>query len=383
MGDPTVTVTPWNTAWTAENPNGQFHDALWDIAAEQATLQRMQTSREDFETAFTKVSSQEVRQHLDVICDDNGFRRLDGSGNGRNPHWIDTNERIKVRIDPNTLTKPAPGINDKKTGDVYGGAVMSHTGRGTDLVKKQQLDAELATVPGFNGEQMSPPLKQAWIGAHSLNSISAAEVTALGNKDTFNRLDQPGKTNVLTMFGRPDRAYFTGEINKIVGAPMDDKNVNKLRLLSTAGLGQLPDDEMRQVVVRYDEDGDFRAAIDKIVQQDNFKNKPPMEQAHALSILGREKVVAAPAANSGGPLTGNGYLDVAGKRDPSRVGYLEIGGPYFQIDNPRRTLVIEKLYNDVLASADFKLGEPGASGKETPDQRKRIDDFAKNAHTIK
>lgn len=354
MSDLRVNVTPWNTAWTADNPNGQFHDSLWEIAAEQATLSRMQTSGEDFNTAFSRVTPQEVRQHLDVICDRNGFQRLDGTGHGRNPHLIYSGNTIKVSIDPNTLGKPTADISPPTQAAKGSQDVASRAGNDPELAKKQDL-AQI--VPGF--QTLPEPVQKSWIDTYSRKTVSPYQLMSLANNGTFNKLDEPGKQNVLALYGRTDQGYSTEEINKILGSPVDDGSFNKLRVISTAGFGQLPDVEQQQVLGKYGEDSNFRTALDTIVQQDNFKTKPPMEQAHALGILAR-------------------YTD----RDK---GYPETGsrGRGDQGNTKRRTLILEKLYNDVLASGDFKLGEPGTTSRETGDQSKRIDDFAKDAYKIK
>ena len=188
-----ISVTPWGTREPLQNdPGAPMHDCLWQIAQEQAVLDRMKQTGESWESAGGKVSSQDISKHIDTVCDDNGFQRLDGGGNGRNPHWVNPGERIKVRIDPAKLDRPAQGVteNGQASQGAYNKAVSTSDGKGVDLNKKEAVDKWLETVPGFptlTGEEGAgdeQPRRRSngrahrWPGAHRMASRASRPATA-------------------------------------------------------------------------------------------------------------------------------------------------------------------------------------------------------------
>jgi hypothetical protein len=342
MGDP-ITVTAWNTPPSQEHPEAQYHDCLWEIAVEQATLDRMRNG-EDFNTAMTKITPEETVKHLDTICGDNGFRRLDGGGGGRNPNLIYDGEKIKVRVDPATLTKPAAGVNDKPSGTAYTKAVQNDAGTGVDLNKKTQLDEWLKSVPGFETQPENP--KAALLDTYQREGMDRTKLAQLAGAGAFNNLDDGTKIRLLQLYGQKDQPSITAEINKLLDKPVVGAK-ERLVLIGAAGFPKLNATRQALLFERYDKDPHFQAAINAIVTQPNFTDKSDVAQAHALDILYR----------------------YAGRK---HAGY----GAKHEHD---RKLTLVTLYNKILSDLDFKLEANGGGGKpENFDQSRRIDVFVKH-----
>lgn len=344
MGEPTATVavTPWNTRPTEARPNGQFHDCLWEMAQEQAALDRMRRTGEDFPTALKKTTPEEHLKHLDMLCEDNGFRRLYGGGSGRDPNLVLDGEKIKVRIDPSKLTEPAPGVNDPKAGPAYTKAVQSDAGSGPDLIKKEKLDAWLDTVPGF--KDLPADIRTAWIEAYAREGVDATKLSKLAGADAFKTLDDATQTRLLRLYGQKDQGIVTAEIDKLLAAPgQEDKH--RLVLMATPGFAKLDSNQQQRLFERYASDGSFKQAINQIVTQGNFTDKSEIAQAHALDLLYR----------------------YAGRKG---------SGYGLQLDRDHK-LILVRLYNDVLSKPDFNLEANGGPGKtENGEQAKKIDHFA-------
>jgi hypothetical protein len=341
MGEPTVTVTPWNTRPTQERPNGQYHDCLWEMAQEQAALDRMQRYGEDFKTARQKTTPEEHLKHLDTLCDDNGFRRLYGGGSGRDPNLVLDGEKIKVRIDPTKLTEPAPGVSDPKTGPAYTKAVQSDTGGGPDLKKKEKLDAWLNAMTGF--KDLPADIKGAWIDTYAREGVDATKLSKLAGTEAFKNLDDATKIRLLRLYGQKDQGIVTAQIDKLLAAPgQEDKN--RLVLMATPGFARLEPAQQKRLFERYDSDGSFKQAINQIVTQGNFNDKSEIAQAHALDLLYR----------------------YAGRKG---------SGYGLQLDRDHK-LILVRLYNDVLSKPEFNLEANGGSKPENGDQAGLIDHFA-------
>src|SRR5688572_22409751 len=99
-----IVVTPWGTRQALPNdPSAPMHSALWNVATEQAILARIKKTGEDWTTAAKHVDNKQIIEHLNVVCDKNNFRRLDGTGTGRDPNLINDGETIQVSIDPKSM----------------------------------------------------------------------------------------------------------------------------------------------------------------------------------------------------------------------------------------------------------------------------------------
>ncbi|WP_198683552.1 hypothetical protein [Peristeroidobacter agariperforans] len=300
--DPYVRVSQWAAAVpTTQDPTAPFHDCLWRIATEQAVLERMKTTGENFPTALRHVQQnpKEIIKQLDIVCDDNGFRRIDGTGPGTsNPHVINTGAEIKVRIDPSTLYKQAPAVVDgQPSGTAYNAAVGGDQG-GVNLAKKAQLDAWLATIPGF--ATMSEPLKAAVITAYSAGADPNKLVTMLGSAQFNNRLRPQEQIQLLALFTRasqgpkhpqmgPSTSYdLLGVIDGLLQQPIEnDAAAAQLKLMSTLGFAQLNAGQQQALLNRYQSDYNFRVVIDKVVGDPkyNFSSLGAAQQAHVLDVM--------------------------------------------------------------------------------------------------
>jgi hypothetical protein len=341
-----INVTPWGTREPLTNdPGAPMHDCLWEIAQEQAVLDRMKQHSESWEVAGEKVSPQDIRKQLDTVCDDNGFRRLDGTGNGRNPNLIHTGERINVRIDPAQLDKPANGVTNQQTNQdgAYNKAVATDDGKGVDLNKKTALDTWLGTVPGF--PNLSDGTKTALINAYGVKGMNKEDLAKLGGSAAFRSLDGKQQEQLLGVYGTEGKGTATGEVNKIVGLPAGDDANTRMKVFGSQGFFKLDDPAAKVVLDRYNSDAQFKSALNDIVGQDNFKSKNSTEQAHALDILGR-------------------YSGRKGE------GYGE------QPEDKRKTVLVT-LYNEVLATEQFNLNHYGdKEHRENGDQSTKIENFA-------
>lgn len=346
MGD--IQVTAWGTReQLPEDPGAPMHDCLWQIAHEQAVLDRMKTERESWDAASGKVSQDDVMKHLDTVCDDNGFRRLDGSGHGRNPNLIHEGERIKVRIDPKQLDQTPNGITDKqaKPGGAYHESVKSADGKDVDLNKKNALDTWIGTVGGF--PSLSESSKNALFTAYDKPGMNRDNLAKLGSSAAFRGLDEKQQEQLLNVYGTQNKSFATGEVDKIVaGSAGEDANA-RLKVFGSQGYFNMADPAQKVVLDRYNSDGEFRTALNEIVGQDSYKSKNSTEQAHALDILGR----------------------YSGRKHDG----------YGEVPKEKRTSVLTTLYSEVLAKPDFNLNEYGKSDKpENEQQKKAIDSFADN-----
>lgn len=298
--DPYVRVSRWAAAVpTTEDPTAPFHDCLWRMATEQAVLERMKTSGENFPTALKHVQEnpQEIRKQLDIICDDNGFRRIDGTGPGtNNPHLLNTGSQIKVRIDPSILYKQAPTVVEgQPSGTAYNAAVAGDQG-GVNLTKKADLDAWLATIPGFS--ILSEPLKAAVITAYSAGADPKKLVTLLGSGQFNNRLTPQEQIQLLALFTRASQAppaqypgggfNLLGVIEGLLQQPVDnDAAASQLKLMSTLGFAKLNSGQQQSLLTRYQNDYNFRIVIDQIVgdPRHNFNRLSDVQQAHVLDVM--------------------------------------------------------------------------------------------------
>ena len=300
--DPYVKVSQWAAAVpTNEDPTAPFHDCLWRMATEQAVLERMKSTGENFPTALRHVQEnpQEIRKQLDIICDDNGFRRIDGTGPGtNNPHMLNTGAGIKVRNDPAVLYKQAPTVVEgQPSGTAYNAAVAGDQG-GVNLVKKQQLDAWLATIPGFS--TMSEPLKAAVITAYSAGADPNRIVTMLGSAQFNYRLKPQEQIQLLALMTRasqnpgppqmgPSTSYnLLGVIDGLLQEPVDNNwAASQLKLMSTLGFAKLNSGQQQALLNRYQSDYNFRVVIDKVVgdPSNNFAALGAEQQAHVLDVM--------------------------------------------------------------------------------------------------
>jgi hypothetical protein len=336
-----VIVTPWNSKSTENNPDAHLHDCLWEMAMEQAALKRMKDSGDDFGTAMKKVTPKEHMQQLDIICQDNGFRKLGSRGSGRDPNLVFDGEKIKVRIDPTTLMKTATGVDTKPVSNAYTKAVTNDAGTGPDINKKEQLDQWLQTVPGF--DKLPEPERISLIEAYAREGVDRTKLSQLANSKDFQGLDEDTRQRLLKLYGSKDQTAGTAEIDKLLATP-GEASQKKLRLIGSEGFATLDANQQKRLLERYGQDKHLAAAIDKIVTQKNFTEKSASAEAHALDILYR----------------------YTGRK----------GDGYGRLDDKDRTPVLLGLYDQVLSKAEFKLEEYGTGGKpETPDQTTRIDDF--------
>lgn len=303
--DPYVRVSKWAAAVpTNEDPTAPFHDCLWRMAVEQAVLERMKATGENFPTALRHVQQnpQEIRKQLDTICDDNGFRRIDGTGPGtNNPDLLNTGAGIKVRIDPASLYKQAPTVVDgQPSGTAYNAAVAGDQG-GVNLAKKAQLDVWLATIPGFS--LLSEPLKAAVITAYDAGADPQKLVALLGSAQFNSRLTPQEQIQLLALFTRvsqgpapvtqmgpaaPGAYDVLGVIEQLLQQPVDnDFAASQLKLMSTLGFAKLNASQQQALLNRYQSDYHFRVVIDKIVGDplQNFNALTDVQQAHVLDVM--------------------------------------------------------------------------------------------------
>jgi hypothetical protein len=343
-----VIVTPWNSKSTEKNPDAHLHDCLWEMAMEQAALKRMKDSGDDFGTAMKKVTPKEHMQQLDIICQDNGFRKFGSGGSGRDPNLVFDGEKIKVRIDPTTLMKTATGVDTQPVTNAYTKAVTNDSGTGPDINKKEQLDQWLQTVPGF--DKLPEPERISLIEAYARDGVDRAKLNRLANSKDFQGLDEDTRQRLLKLYGSKDQTAGTAEIDKLLGTP-GEASQKKLRLIGSEGFATLDANQQKRLLERYEQDKHFGAAIDTIVTQKNFTEKNATAEAHALDVLYR----------------------YAGRK----------GSGYGVRTDKEKTPVLVELYNRVLSKPEFKLEENGGAGKpETADQSAKIEDYVKNIYDI-
>jgi hypothetical protein len=337
-----VHVTPWGTPDRLPNDmSAPMHDCLWEIAQEQAVLKRMQDTHEDFVTASGKVSEQDVRAQLDTVCDDNGFQRLDGSGSGRNPGLVNTSEPIKVRIDPNDLNVQAPGIVEGQPSMVaYKETVKPTGGEGVDLNKKTSLDGWIASIPGF--PLLPETSKAGLIYAYGKPGVDLQKLAVLGGSQEFFKLEPRQQEQLLVSYSAQPNSTAAKEVDKITADPAKEDN-KRLLLVASPGFFKLDDNTQKLVLDRYSNDPQFRGAIDQIVGQTDFKRRGDVEQAHALDTLAR-------------------YT----QRNDADYGLLP--------DDKHKDVLVG-LYNEVLSSADFNLGQTNRGTQDTDAQRAKVDQF--------
>lgn len=339
-----VIVTPWNSKPTEKNPDANLHDCLWEIAMEQAVLDRMKKTGEDFGTANNKVTPEDHMKQLDIVCQDNGFRKLGSTGSGRDPNLIFDGEKIKVRIDPATLMKSAPGVDGKPVSNAYTKAVQSETGQGPDLKKKEQLDQWLQTVSGFD---KSPESERAsLIEAYGrIGDGDRTKLAQLANSNDFKALDEGTRVRLLKLYGSENQSQSTASIDELIGKP-GESTLKKLKLIGTEGFAVLTSEQQKRLLERYDKDKHFAAGLDQIIVMDNFTGKSGTAEAHALDILYR----------------------YAGRKHDG----------YGSRKDSEKTKVLVGLYDRVLAKPEFKLEDKGSGGKaETKDQSDKIDHYVK------
>ncbi|HEY5757370.1 MAG TPA: hypothetical protein VIU34_16180 [Steroidobacter sp.] len=343
-----VIVTQWNSKPTEKNPDAHLHDCLWEMAMEQAALKRMKDSGDDFGTAMKKVTPKEHMQQLDIICQDNGFRKFGSGGSGRDPNLVFDGEKIKVRIDPTTLMKTATGVDTKPVTNAYTKAVTNDSGTGPDINKKEQLDQWLQTVPGF--DKLPEPERISLIEAYARDGVDRAKLNQLANSKDFQGLDEDTRQRLLNLYGSKDKPAGTAEIDKLLATP-GEASQKKLRLIGSEGFATLDPNQQKRLLERYEQDKQFGAAIDTIVTQKNFTEKNATAEAHALDVLYR----------------------YAGRK----------GSGYGLRTDKEKTPVLVELYNRVLSKPEFKLEENGGAGKpETADQSAKIEDYVKNIYDI-
>lgn len=345
-----IQVTSWGTREALPNdPGAPMHDCLWEIAQEQAVLDRMKQTGESWEAAGGKVSQQDIRKHVDTVCDDNGFQRIDGSGNGRNPNLITTSDRIKVRIDPAQLDQPANGVtNGQASQGAYNKQVASQGGQGVDLNKKNQVDTWLGTVPGF--PTLSDGSKAALINAYGTPGVNRENLAKLGGSAAFRKLDEKQQQQLLTQYGSEGKSYATGEVDRMVGSPAGVESDNRLKLVGSQGFYKMDESAQKIVLERYTNDAQFRSALDRILAQPNYTDKNGTEQAHALDVLGR----------------------YSGRK----------GEGYGEQPEDKRGAVLVGLYNEVLSKPEFNLNHYGQKGqRESSDQTAALEKFANERAT--
>lgn len=343
-----IVVAPWGTRQELpKDPSAPMHTALWNVATEQAILARMKKHNEDWATAAKQVSNKDVVEHLDVVCDDNGFRRLDGRGSGRDPNLIVDGERIKVRIDPQAQTVPVTGVDQRspKTLAAYNEAAGNSTNTGWVPQKKEQLDTYLGDIPGF--AKLSDDTKAALIEAHGREGVNTLNLAKLTGSELFqNALNKEEQKHLLATYGVKGKELITTEADKLATQPVNEHNTVRLRVLSTASFATLSGHQQQQFLDRLSQDGSFRAGVATIIKQENFTGKSTNAQGFALDIL---------------------------RRYSSRKGE-----GYGEIEPVNRAAVLVKLYDDVLATDKFKLGDTFPFGHLQTAQDKMIEDFARN-----
>ena len=226
-----IRVTQWRTPEpTKDDATAQWHDCLWEVAAEQATLERMEKDGGNWQNAADKITDTDIVRHLDKICDDNGFRRLDGSGTGRNPDLIRDGEPIKVRIDPRDLTSTPDGLSSGQARTQYdrvtGGPVN------VDLNVKRQLDRFLGNIPAL--AQLSDQTQAELISAYS-RDVDLTKLTALVSTDAFRQCTPPQQQQLLVNYGKPGNEATTATIDQGVAAnPKQDPDGVLRKVLETA-----------------------------------------------------------------------------------------------------------------------------------------------------
>lgn len=342
-----IIVTPWGTRQALPNdPSAPMHSALWNVATEQAILARIKKTGEDWTTAAKHVDNKQIIEHLDVVCDQNNFRRLDGSGTGRDPNLIIDGETIQVSIDPKSMTQPVEGINHDtpKALGAYNKAVNNPTG--TDWVPKtkQQLDTYLGGIANF--ATLPDDTKAALIEAHGREGVNTQNLAKVAGSELFQKhLDPERQKYLLNHYGVKDMEVITGEVDKLATAPVNNDNVLRLKVLTTTGLGAMTGHQQQQFLDRFSGDDQFRAAVSTIIGQDNFKNLNAISQGFALDTL--------------------------------RCYSSRKGPGYGEVDTKNRASVLEKLFSDVLLKPEFKLQEAKPFPQLTESQNKMIDTFAK------
>jgi hypothetical protein len=246
-----IHVTPWGTREALPNDlSAPVHDCLWQIAQEQAVLKRMKDTGEDWATASRKVSSQDVTNQLNVVCDDNGFRRVDGTGQGRDPHLIDDKESIKVRIDPNDLNKTAAGVTaGQPSQGAYNKTVASDNGQGVNLNKKDQVDAWVAGIPGF--PLLPEASKAALLGAYGRDGIDPQKLATLGGSQAFAKLEPAQQVLLLGQYGAAGKSVVTQEVDKIVAASAGDQSNNRLAMIATPAFLDMTEKAQKLMLDRY------------------------------------------------------------------------------------------------------------------------------------
>jgi len=341
-----IQVTPWLTREaTPKDLSAPMHDCLWEIAQEQAVLKRMKDTGEDWNSASGKVTQQDLRGHLDVICDDNGFKRIDGSGKGRDPDVIRTGENIKVRIDPAELNKAAAGVTPEHDSQgAYNKAVTGADGKGVDINKKRTVDDWIAAVPGFPA--LPDKTRAAAINAREREGVDPAKLATVAGSRVFASLDEAQQQDLLARYGSKDKAAANAEVERLASLPPDAGNLNRLAMVGSAGFYTLNDTEQKVVLDRYSQEPQFRDAVDRISKQPNFKDKDDVSQANALELLRRYST-----------RTGKGYGDV---------------------NEVNRTAVLLAFYDEVLVQPDFKLNERHFFTPEISKQNTLIEAFARD-----
>jgi hypothetical protein len=342
-----ISVTPWGTSERLPNdPSAPLHDCLWQIAQEQAVLEQMKTGKESWQAASDKVSPKDIQKHLDTICDDNNFRRLDGTGPGsRNPHWINPGERITVRIDPKQVSQLADGINSKQTINAYDKATSSPDGKGPDLDKKQALDTWLDKMPQF--PKLSEGTRSMLIEAHEKQGMNLDNLAKLGNSPLFLAMEEKPQQELLAVYGTPGKKLATDEVDKIIAGTAGEDSKTRLKVFGSQGVFQMEEPALKNMIERYNGDAELRAAVQHVVGQESYKSMNSQEQAHTLDILGR----------------------YSGRK----------GEGYGEQPTDKRTSVLITLYNEVLSKPGFNLESYGKSDKpETDAQTQAIDNFADN-----
>lgn len=343
-----IRVTPWGTRQPLPgDPSAPMHSALWNVATEQAILARIEKTGEDWTAAARHVTDKDIVEHLDVICDDNNFRRLDGSGTGRDPNLIIDGERIQVSFDPKEITQPANGIghDTPKALDAYNKALTNPTNTDWDQSKKPLLDSYLRDIPNFT--TLADDSKAALIEAYGRPGVNTQNLAKFAGSPLFQEhLDPEQQKYLLAHYGVKGMEVITGEVDKLAAGPVNSESVLRLKLLSTPGLGAMTGPQQQQFLERLSRDASFQAAVVTITGQDNFKELSPISQGFALDIL---------------------------RRYSSRKG-----DGYGEVDRKNRTTVLEKLFSDVLMSPKFKLQEAPPFPQLNDSQTKMIDNFADN-----
>jgi hypothetical protein len=342
-----VHVTPWRTAEaTKSDPTAPMHDCLWNMAHEQAILKRMKGNSEDWRSASEKVSQRDVGNELDTICDDNNFRRLDGSGHGRDPNLVHPSEKIKVRNDPK---EAVPGgttqQSDAKLGPESQGAynkAVSDGANGVNPDKKAQLDAWLGGIKDVS--TLPDKTKAALIDAYDREGVDRPKLGQLAESETFRKLAEPEQQRLLEQYGSKDKPTAKSEVDRLAASPPTQENVDRMQLASNQGFNSLTDPQQKQLLDRYSQDAQFHGAIDEIISQDNFEDKDAKSQGHALDILRRYSMR---------------------KEDG-----------YGKVDEANRVAVLTKLYDEVLSQPSFKLNETRPNGQDTFQQDGNINSFA-------